>query len=67
MYGPIKKYVSYIESLSTNHVNAKIPFGYNYVDGDLDITHDNDKQGEHGSHVEGIAAANAYIPDAGSM
>ena len=45
------------------YVNAKIPFGYNYVDGDLDITHDNDKQGEHGSHVEGIAAANTYIPD----
>ena len=45
------------------YVNSKIPFGYNYVDDDLDITHDNDTQGEHGSHVEGIAAANAYIPD----
>ncbi len=43
------------------YVNSKIPFGYNYIDGDLDITHDNDNQGEHGSHVEGIAAANAYI------
>ena len=44
------------------YVNTKLPFGYNYVDGDLDITHDNDTQGEHGSHVAGIAAANRYIP-----
>ena len=44
------------------YVNLKVGFGFNYVDGDLDITHDNDSQGEHGSHVEGIAAANAYIP-----
>ncbi len=43
------------------YVNSKIPFGYNYVDGDLDITHDNDAQGSHGSHVTGIAAANAYL------
>ena len=34
------------------------------MDGDLDVTHDNDDQGEHGSHVEGISAANAYIPQA---
>ena len=44
------------------YCNTKIPFGYNYVDMDTDITHDNDKQGEHGSHVAGIAAANAYLP-----
>ena len=43
------------------YVNAKIPFGYNYIDKDLDITHDHDSAGEHGSHVEGIAAANAFI------
>lgn len=36
-------------------------FGYNYVDGDLDITHDNDPQGDHGTHVAGIATANRYI------
>ena len=41
--------------------NAKLPFAYNYVDGDLDVTHDNDSQGEHGSHVAGIATANRYI------
>ena len=44
------------------YVSTKLPFGYNYVDGSLDITHDNDTQGEHGSHVAGIAAANRYIP-----
>ena len=42
---------------------AKLPFHYNYVDGDLDVTHDNDDQGEHGSHVAGIATANRYIPN----
>ena len=46
------------------YVNAKIPFGYNYIDRGLDITHDNDTQGDHGSHVSSIAAANAYIPQA---
>ena len=38
--------------------DEKVPFGANYVDRDYDITHDNDGQGEHGSHVAGIAAAN---------
>ena len=42
--------------------NTKLPFGYNYVDKSLDITHDNDSQGSHGSHVAGIATANSYIP-----
>ena len=46
------------------YVNSKIPFGYNYVDGDYDIIHLNDNQGEHGSHVSGIATANAYIQNA---
>lgn len=43
------------------YVNAKIPYGFNYVDDDLDITHDNDTEGDHGSHVTGIAAGNRYI------
>lgn len=46
---------------SKAYLNAKLPFTYNYVDGDYDVTHDNDTQGEHGSHVAGIATANAYI------
>ena len=45
------------------YVSSKIPFAYNYVDHGYDITHDNDTQGEHGSHVTGISAANAYIPN----
>lgn len=44
------------------YVNKKIAYGFNYVDASLDITHDNDTQGEHGSHVSGIATANSYIP-----
>ncbi len=50
------------------YVNSKIPFGYNYIDRSLEITHDKDSQGDHGSHVSSIAAANAYIPqDDGSF
>lgn len=45
------------------YVSTKIPFGYNYIDTDIDITHDNDTQGAHGSHVAGIAAANAYVAE----
>ncbi|MBQ1508380.1 MAG: S8 family serine peptidase, partial [Erysipelotrichaceae bacterium] len=41
--------------------NSKVPYIYNYVDGNTDVTHLNDTQGEHGSHVAGIAAANRYI------
>ena len=44
------------------NVSEKIPFAFNYVDLNYDVTHANDTQGEHGSHVEGIAAANKYIP-----
>ncbi|MBQ7719951.1 MAG: S8 family serine peptidase, partial [Clostridia bacterium] len=43
------------------YVNSKIPFAFNYVDGDLDVSHANDTEGEHGSHVAGIAAANRYV------
>ena len=44
------------------YLNSKIPFAFNYIDDNFDITHDYDTQGEHGSHVTGIAAANDYIP-----
>ena len=40
---------------------TKLPFNYNYVDGNFDVTHDNDEEGEHGSHVAGIATANRYV------
>ena len=49
------------------YFNVKTPFGYNYVDGDVDITHDNDSEGSHGSHVAGIAAANRYVEKNGSF
>ena len=41
--------------------SEKIPFGFNYPDSGLDITHLNDSQSEHGSHVAGIATANRFI------
>lgn len=44
------------------YLNGKLPFAFNYVDGNLDVTHDNDLQGEHGSHVAGISTANRFIP-----
>ena len=43
------------------YFNTKLPFGFNYKDADYDIVHDNDEQGEHGSHVAGIATANSWL------
>ena len=43
------------------YINAKIPFGFNYIDKNTNVTHLYDPQGEHGSHVAGIATANAYV------
>lgn len=60
----IKKLVSAPADL---YLNTKLPFGFNYVDEDLDIIHDNDSEGEHGSHVAGIATANKYIPNGESF
>ena len=40
------------------YYNSKVVFGFNYADDNLDITHDSDGQGDHGTHVAGIAAAN---------
>ena len=48
------------------YLSSKLPFNFNYVDENLDVTHDNDSMGEHGSHVAGIAAANSYIRTDGS-
>ena len=55
-----------VDQASEYYVNEKLPFGANYVDYDLNVTHDFDNQGSHGSHVAGIAAANRYIPVGGS-
>ncbi len=44
------------------YVSAKIPFAYNYCDKNYQVGHIYDSQGNHGSHVAGIAAANRYVP-----
>lgn len=41
--------------------SLKIPYAFNYVDVDYETDHLHDGQGEHGSHVSGIAAANRYV------
>ena len=28
------------------YINSKIPFGYNYIDRSLEVTHDKDSQGD---------------------
>ena len=45
------------------YLNEKIPYAYNYVDGNENVTHlaAGDMKGNHGSHVAGIAAANKYV------
>ena len=43
------------------YLNSKVPYMYNYVDNNFDVTHVNDTQSEHGSHVASISAANRYI------
>ena len=40
------------------YVNSKVVYGFNYCDNNTDFTHDADTQGDHGTHVAGIAAAN---------
>lgn len=44
-------------------LSDKVPFAFNYVDKDLEVTHDKDSQGDHGTHVSGISTANVYVPD----
>jgi len=40
------------------YYSTKVAYGFNYVDANLNITHDYDSAGTHGTHVAGIAAAN---------
>lgn len=51
----------FLDSPDQPYLNAKIPYAVNYVDKSIDVTHANDMQGEHGSHVAGIAAANRFV------
>lgn len=54
---------SRVADASNLYHSSKVPFGYNYRDFNFNVTHTLDMQTEHGSHVAGIAAANAYIPN----
>ena len=38
--------------------SEKVPYAFNYCDNNLSADHSNDQQGDHGTHVAGIAAAN---------
>ena len=49
------------------YMTTKIPYAFNYVDKNTTVNHLNDKQGEHGSHVAGIATANRYINNDGKF
>ena len=49
------------------YLTSKIPYAYNYVDGNMTVNHLSDRQGEHGSHVAGIAAANRFVKDGDSF
>ncbi len=42
--------------------SSKVPFVFNYADTSLDVSHNNDDQTDHGTHVAGIAAG--YAVDA---
>ncbi len=48
------------------YMNEKLSFGYNYIDNNLYLTHDEDQMSAHGSHVAGISTGNRYIPQNGS-
>ena len=59
----VQALASQLNSKTGNYVSAKIPYAYNYIDGDTRVDH-TDSAGNHGSHVAGIAAANRYIGSA---
>ena len=54
-------------SADSAYLNTKVPYIYNYVDENYNVTHINDQQGEHGSHVAGISTANRYLKDGESF
>ena len=47
--------------VTQTYKSLKIPYAFNYVDDNYTTDHSADSQGEHGSHVSGIAAANRYV------
>lgn len=50
---------SQYENLAAEDVfhGEKVPFAFNYADHSLDVSHSKDNEGDHGTHVAGIAAA----------
>ena len=40
------------------YYSDKVPFAFNYSDWNLSADHESDQQGDHGTHVAGIAGAN---------
>ena len=59
-----KESMSSVTAAQLNQNGSKIVYGFNYVDHSLTIDHVHDTEGEHGSHVAGIAAANRFIGSA---
>ena len=56
-----KDKMSSVTAAQLNQNGQKIVYGFNYIDKNTTIDHRSDTQGNHGSHVAGIAAANRYI------
>ena len=56
----------YLNGSEGVYISSKIPFAYNYVDENVNIGHLYDTEGEHGSHVAGIAAANRFVDVGGN-
>ncbi|MGN0980030.1 MAG: S8 family serine peptidase [Candidatus Avoscillospira sp.] len=48
------------------YLTSKLPYAFNYVDTNLNVSHLRDAGSEHGSHVAGIATANRYVADSSS-
>ncbi len=60
-FNAIKGQLSVNNNSGCQYLNSKVPFVFNYADQNGKYDHLNDVQGEHGSHVAGIAAANRYL------
>lgn len=57
-YNIYRKKTSINPAASAFYRSEKVPFAFNYSDGVLDVGHEHDMQGDHGTHVAGIVAAN---------
>ena len=57
-----------LNTKSNHYISAKVPYAYDYIDKDTDVTHysDGSDGSNHGSHVAGIAAGNRYTNGTGT-